>query len=62
MFGYRDDGYGNLIDPEGIGPAMWFQQLDTPRTERNRFHLDITVTHDRAEERVAAAIAAGAAS
>ena len=36
-----------------------FQQMDEPRTDRNRFHLDISVPHDVAERRVAAAIAAG---
>ncbi|MGV8967184.1 MAG: 4a-hydroxytetrahydrobiopterin dehydratase [Cellulomonas sp.] len=48
-----------LVDPDGIGPAVWFQQMDAPRTERNRIHLDVDVPHDVATERVAAAIAAG---
>lgn len=48
-----------LVDPDGIGPAVWFQQMEVPRTERNRIHLDIDVPHDVAPERVAAAIAAG---
>ena len=38
---------------------MWFQQMDEPRTERGRFHIDVDVPHDVAEERVAAALAAG---
>lgn len=50
---------GNLVDPLRSGPPVWFQQMDVPRTERNRFHLDISVPHDVAEARVAAAIAAG---
>jgi 4a-hydroxytetrahydrobiopterin dehydratase len=50
---------GSLYDPRRAGPPMWFQQMDTPRTERNRFHLDITVAHDVAEQRIAAAVAAG---
>jgi 4a-hydroxytetrahydrobiopterin dehydratase len=48
-----------IIDPEGIAPNVWFQQMDEPRTERNRIHLDIDVPADVAEERMAAAIAAG---
>ncbi|MGB0113764.1 MAG: VOC family protein [Ilumatobacteraceae bacterium] len=56
--GYKDDG-GNLVDPLRIGPPMWFQQMDEPRTERSRFHLDVAVPHDVADERVAAALAAG---
>lgn len=49
----------DLRDPRGQGPNLWFQQLDEPRTERNRFHLDITVPHDEAKERLDAALAAG---
>ena len=56
---YRPAGDGSLFDPLRIGPAVWFQQMDEPRTERNRFHLDIIVAHDAAEGRVAAAVAAG---
>ncbi|HET6560537.1 MAG TPA: VOC family protein [Marmoricola sp.] len=48
-----------LIDPEGMGPAIWFQQMDEPRTERNRIHLDVVVPHDVAEQRVADTVAAG---
>ncbi|CAB4587129.1 MAG: pterin-4-alpha-carbinolamine dehydratase [Actinobacteria bacterium] len=58
VLGYREAD-GALVDPQGSGPALWFQQMDEPRTERNRFHLDVTVPHDVAEARVAAAIAAG---
>jgi 4a-hydroxytetrahydrobiopterin dehydratase len=48
-----------LIDPEGIEPAVWFQQMSEPRTTRNRIHLDVHVPHDVAEDRVAAVLAAG---
>ena len=48
-----------VIDPRGVGPAFWFQQMDEPRTQRNRIHIDVTVPHDVAQERIAAAIAAG---
>ncbi|MEQ1703584.1 MAG: VOC family protein [Ilumatobacteraceae bacterium] len=58
VLGYREAG-GNLVDPNHVGPPMWFQSMEEPRTERNRFHLDISVPHDVAEARVAAAIAAG---
>jgi 4a-hydroxytetrahydrobiopterin dehydratase len=56
---YRVAGDGSLFDPRRDGPAIWFQQMDEPRTERNRFHLDISVPHDVAEQRIAAAVAAG---
>jgi 4a-hydroxytetrahydrobiopterin dehydratase len=48
-----------VVDPNRIGPAFWFQQMDAPRPQRNRIHLDVTVPHDVAQSRVAAAIAAG---
>ncbi|WP_092807406.1 VOC family protein [Klenkia marina] len=48
-----------LVDPAGRLPAVWFQQMDAERPQRNRIHLDITVPHDVAEQRVAAALAAG---
>jgi 4a-hydroxytetrahydrobiopterin dehydratase len=48
-----------VVDPQRIGPAFWFQQMDAPRPQRNRIHLDVTVPHDVAEERVSAAIAVG---
>lgn len=59
VLGYVDDGNGALVDPRRRGPALWFQQMERPRTDRNRFHLDITVPHDVAEQRVAEAVAAG---
>jgi 4a-hydroxytetrahydrobiopterin dehydratase len=58
VLGYRDDR-GNLVDPLRIGPPMWFQQMDEPRTDRDRFHIDVSVPHDVAEARVTAALAAG---
>lgn len=61
VLGYpdRDDGGEDLIDPRGRGPMFWFQQMDAPRPQRNRIHIDVWVPHDQAEARVAAAIAAG---
>lgn len=48
-----------LVDPFGRGPVIWFQQMDSPRAQRNRIHLDIDVPHDAAPGRVDAALAAG---
>ena len=64
VLGYADEpgkpGAGNATaDPAGQGPTVWFQQMDAPRPQRNRIHLDITVPHDEAKRRIAAAIAAG---
>lgn len=56
--GYRDQS-GDLVDPLGQGPSFWFQQMEELRLNRNTIHLDITVNHDIAEQRVADVIAAG---
>jgi 4a-hydroxytetrahydrobiopterin dehydratase len=48
-----------LVDPIGRGPAIWFQQMDAPRPQRNRIHLDVDVPHEAAQARVRAAVAAG---
>ena len=48
-----------IVDPAGQGPSIWFQQLDSPREQRNRIHFDVMVGQDEADARVAAAVAAG---
>jgi 4a-hydroxytetrahydrobiopterin dehydratase len=59
VLGYIDNGDSAIRDPRRIGPDFWFQQMDEPRTQRNRFHIDVTVPHDEAEARIAATLAAG---
>jgi pterin-4a-carbinolamine dehydratase len=53
------EGLTDLYDPRRLNPPVFFQQLDEPRRQRNRIHLDLFVPHDEAEARVAAAVAAG---
>lgn len=48
-----------LSDPMGRGPTLWFQQMDAPRPQRNRIHLDVWVPHDQAETRLQATLDAG---
>ena len=59
VLGFETDGDIDLLDPYGRAPAFWFQQMDAPRPQRNRIHIDVTVPHDVAEQRIAAALAAG---
>jgi len=59
VLGYKEVGDEDLVDPHLQGPPFWFQQMDAPRPQRNRIHIDVYVPHDQAEARVAAAIAAG---
>ncbi|MFM2183870.1 MAG: hypothetical protein RJB61_2164 [Actinomycetota bacterium] len=50
---------GRLEDPRGAGPSFWFQEMDPPRTDRSRTHIDVYVSDDEAPERLTAALAAG---
>ena len=59
VLGYVDDHGPAIMDPAGIGPPFWFQQMDSPWPQRNRIHIDVTVPHDVAEARISAALAAG---
>jgi 4a-hydroxytetrahydrobiopterin dehydratase len=59
VLGYVDDGPDALAHPERLGPAVWFQQMDAPRLQRNRIHVDVAVPADVADERRAGAIEAG---
>ena len=59
VLGYEQVGTRICWIPDLEGPPLWFQQMDAPRPQRNRIHVDLYVPHDEAEARVAAAIAAG---
>ncbi|MGH9098695.1 MAG: VOC family protein [Acidimicrobiales bacterium] len=59
LLGYQEAGDDDLADPHSRWPSVWFQQMGSPRRERNRVHVDVFVPHDQAEARVAAAVAAG---
>jgi len=61
VLGYvtNDADETELGDPMGRGPTIWFQQMDAPRPQRNRIHLDVWVPHDQAEARLQATLDAG---
>ncbi|WP_042392045.1 VOC family protein [Streptacidiphilus carbonis] len=64
VMGYADEAGATgpddaLVDPLGQGPAIWFQQMDAPRPQRNRIHFDLCVPHDEAQHRLDSAVAAG---
>jgi len=52
-------GGHDLHDPRRLNPPVFFQQMDEPREQRNRIHLDLFVPADQAPARVSAAVAAG---
>lgn len=59
VLGYDTVGDEDVIDSHRRGPSFWFQQMDEPRPQRNRIHIDLYVPYDQAETRMAAALGAG---
>lgn len=50
---------GQVSDGGGRVPLLWFQDTVAHETPRQRFHLDVWVPTELAEQRIAAAVAAG---
>ncbi|QZY29552.1 4a-hydroxytetrahydrobiopterin dehydratase [Nocardioides coralli] len=50
---------GEVVDPSGQLPTLWFQGTDRHDVPRQRYHPDVWVAPDAARERVDAALAAG---
>ena len=59
VLGYVELADDNAIDPLGHGSTVWMQDLDHAKPSRNAMHVDVSVGRERAEHRVAAAVAAG---
>jgi hypothetical protein len=38
------EGDDSIIDPEGVGPRIWFQQVDERKSVKNRLHLDLSAS------------------
>jgi hypothetical protein len=56
------DNYASRVDPDGVGPRLFFQRVPEPKTAKNRVHLDLAVGGGRGtpleerRRRVAAAV------
>jgi 4a-hydroxytetrahydrobiopterin dehydratase len=59
VYGVPENDHGEVIDPLGVLPTLWFQDTDRHETPRQRWHFDVWVAPDQAEARIAAAVAAG---
>jgi Glyoxalase-like domain len=35
--------YASRVDPDGVGPRLFFQRVPEPKTAKNRVHLDLSV-------------------
>ena len=59
VLGYDAMSDDNAVDPLGIGSTVWMQDLDEAKPLRHAMHIDVSVAHEHAEARLAAALAAG---
>ena len=58
ILGY-EAGDDEVTDRAGRAPNVWFQGTDSETPDRQRWHLDVSVPHDVAQERIKAAVEAG---
>ena len=42
-----EDGSGAIVDPEGVRPRIWFQEVPEPKSVKNRLHVDVRHTPGR---------------
>ncbi len=43
------------VDPDGVGPRLWFQKVSEPKSAKNRVHLDVrSAVGLKGDERMAA--------
>jgi hypothetical protein len=42
-----ETGSGAIVDPRGLRPRIWFQEVPEPKTVKNRLHVDVRHTPGR---------------
>jgi catechol 2,3-dioxygenase-like lactoylglutathione lyase family enzyme len=42
-----EQGSGAIVDPAGVGPRIWFQEVPEAKVAKNRLHLDLRHTPGR---------------
>jgi hypothetical protein len=52
--------FNALVDPDGRGPRLFFQQVPESKTTKNRVHLDVNAGHANVDSTVERLVAAGA--
>ena len=45
--GGAEQGSGAIVDPEGLRPRIWFQEVPEPKSVKNRLHVDVRHTPGR---------------
>lgn len=53
--------FDSVLDPTNRVPNVWFQRSEAHEAPRQRWHLDLWLAPEVADERIAAAVAAGGA-
>jgi 4a-hydroxytetrahydrobiopterin dehydratase len=59
VLGYQPRADDNAVDPLGHGSTVWMQELSPEKSLRHAMHVDVSVAREQAEQRLAAALAAG---
>lgn len=59
VLGYVPLADDTAVDPLGHGSTVWMQELDSAKPLRHAMHIDVSVARECADERLAAAVAAG---
>jgi hypothetical protein len=49
-----------IVDPEGVGPRVFFLKVPEGKTAKNRVHLDVRVARDEQRRRADELVASGA--
>lgn len=59
VLGYTQTADDSAADPLGHGSTVWMQELPDEKPLRHAMHVDVSVAREHAQERLAAAVAAG---
>ncbi len=59
ILGYEPMQEDNAVDPLATGSTVWMQEIDQKKSLRHAMHIDVSVSKDQAELRLAKALAAG---
>jgi hypothetical protein len=43
----RRNDFSAIVDPDGVGPRIFFQRVPEPKSSKNRVHLDVNVGRGR---------------
>lgn len=59
VLGYSPMAPDNAVDPLAHGSTVWIQELDPSKPLKHAMHIDVSVAHEHARQRLAAALEAG---